>query len=103
MPLGRAGTGIESYSALNNPTTSPISNYYCRGYSNMNDIHGRTFLKKNKVKVKQQLQGKLPARNLLIENSKSKILIGRNELINDSKVLNKELKMSRNGDGNSKE
>lgn len=47
MPHGRVGNGIESFSALNNPRASPISNYYCKGYREVNDLDGRVFKKKH--------------------------------------------------------
>ena len=35
MPLGKSGRGIESFSALKDPGSSPISNYFCKGYSQL--------------------------------------------------------------------
>ena len=35
MPLGKTGQGIESYSSLDNPDSTPISNYYCQGYKEL--------------------------------------------------------------------
>lgn len=49
MPLGRVDKGIESFSALDNPRASPISNYYCKGYKHVNNIDGN--FRKNMMKV----------------------------------------------------
>jgi hypothetical protein len=35
MPLGKSGRGIESYSALKHPEVSPISNFFCKGYTDL--------------------------------------------------------------------
>ena len=50
MPDGKAGRGIESYSSLHNPKASPISNFYCRGYRQIqkytfNDLSGKNYKK----------------------------------------------------------
>ena len=57
MPLGKIGHGIESYSALNNPKMSPVSNLCCRGYMDLNDPNGGRF-KKNKSLVRN---GQMPS------------------------------------------
>ena len=55
MPLGKIGRGIESYSALHNPKITPISNFYCRGYMDINDeMKGNRFRKNNTALMNTQ-------------------------------------------------
>ena len=37
MPLGKIGKGIESYSKLDDPKVSPISNFFCKGYMDIKE------------------------------------------------------------------
>jgi hypothetical protein len=50
MPNGKAGMGIESFSSLNNPKASPISNYFCKGYINLQKY---TFMDLSGKKLRQ--------------------------------------------------
>ena len=51
MPGGKDGEGIESFSTLCNPKVGPISNFFCRGYHNLqkytiDDPTGSTYIRK---------------------------------------------------------
>ena len=53
MPLGKIGRGIESYSKLDDPRISPISNFYCRGYMDIKEEVAEHRFKKNKTDIKK--------------------------------------------------
>lgn len=53
MPLGKIGRGIESYSKLDDPRISPISNFYCRGYMDIKEEVDEHRFKKNKTDIKK--------------------------------------------------
>ena len=53
MPLGKIGRGIESYSKLDDPRISPISNFYCRGYMDSKEEVDEHRFKQNKTDIKK--------------------------------------------------
>lgn len=55
MPQGKSGRGIESYSALKDPETSPISNFFCKGYTELQrypyeNPYSKMFLNRDKAR-----------------------------------------------------
>ena len=54
MPLGKIGRGIESYSKLDDPRVSPISNFYCRGYMDIKEEVDENRFRRNKTDINYQ-------------------------------------------------
>jgi methionine aminopeptidase len=61
MPLGKIGRGIESYSKLDDPRVSPISNFYCRGYMDIKEEVDDLRYSRNKTDLKNKT--KIPHEN----------------------------------------
>jgi hypothetical protein len=53
MPLGKIGRGIESYSKLDDPRISPISNFFCRGYMDIKEEVDEHRFKGSKTEMKK--------------------------------------------------